>query len=103
MSQELPTRLQKILPAAVWAEWSTEQQTYILAHESQPVLGKGFYVGKNWELGRHRPEFKETCPKCNFEFCFYAEPRNYSLGDADVMNLMKCANVTCQHEFESKM
>ncbi|MBL8045752.1 MAG: hypothetical protein JNL09_04380 [Anaerolineales bacterium] len=103
MNQQLPTHLHKILSAATWAAWSVEQQAYILKFEGQPVLGKSFYAGKKWELDRHRPTFGEICPKCYFEFCFYAEPRNYSLGDADVMNLMKCANVTCQHEFESKM
>lgn len=103
MSLQLPPHLAKVLSATTWAAWNAEQQAYILEYEGQPVKGNRFYAGKAWQLDRHRPVHGETCPKCYFEFCFYAEPRNYTLGDADVMNLMKCANVKCQHEFESIM
>jgi hypothetical protein len=101
MTGELPTHLKKVLPQEVWDSWSAEQQAYILAQEGQPA-GDPRYADKCWELDRHRPEYRETCDKCYFEYCFYAMPRNWSLdSSADVWNLMKCANVKCQNHFES--
>lgn len=94
--------IEKAARQRVWESWSDEHQTYVLGLQLQPV-GDSRYFGKHWELDNARPQYSEFCPKCSFDYCFYAMPRNYTIGDADVYNLMKCANVNCQCEFQSCM
>ncbi|MBL1177531.1 hypothetical protein [Pantanalinema sp. GBBB05] len=111
--QELPEKLQQILPQEIWDSWSAEQRAYILAHEGQLVesfssekqgLSQLYseYQDKKWEVGQSRPPLQEYCQGCKFDYCFYAQPRNWSMSsESDVWNLMKCANVKCQSYFES--
>lgn len=83
-----------------WETWTIEQKNFISEWEGKVVDSKN-YSGKKWEIGKARPEYGEICKTCSFQYCFYAEPRNWSLGDSDVWNLMKCANVNCGKQFES--
>ncbi len=101
MNLELSPALQKILSPTIWHSWPVEQHLYILETEGQ-TTNHPFYQGKKWELGEHRPQYRESCPKCQFGYCFYAQPRNWTIGDADVWNLMKCANEKCRFEFQSE-
>lgn len=96
MTQEI----EKIVRSDTWENWSEDQQTYVLAMQNAAVT-RQFYRSKTWKLDKARPIYREICSNCLFDYCFYAEPRNYTIGDADVYNLMKCANVNCQREFES--
>ncbi len=111
--QELPETLKTILNQEIWQAWSAEQRAYILAHGDQGLGSVRFgehrlpaeyshYQNKQWQLGQARPSLQESCPQCQFAYCFYAHPRNWSMGaTSDVWNLMKCANVDCQSYFES--
>lgn len=101
MNLELPSNLQKVVSPDVWSSWSVEQRSYILETEGQ-LADHPFYPDKRWELGEHRPKWRESCPKCQFEYCFYAKPRNWTIGNADVWNLMKCANEKCRLEFQAE-
>ena len=110
---ELPQSLQTHLDQETWHTWDVQQKRYILNHQGQSITSKnlqppdlsqpcGEYSGKHWQLGLTRPDLQESCPKCGFSHCFYAQPRNWSMGaTSDVWNLMKCANVNCQTYFES--
>ncbi len=93
----------------IWQGWSEEQKDFILKHEGKRVgeldsagVHSNNYSDKTWEFGKTRPDRTEECGHCKFTYCFYAEPRNWSMSsDADVWNLMKCANVNCGKYFES--
>jgi len=110
--EELAEKLRKILKREIWESWSAKQRAYVLACEGQLIENVRFgkrdlprkyseYKGKKWSLGYSRPT-QEVCPKCKFDYCFYAQPRNWSMrATSDVWNLMKCANVECQSYFES--
>lgn len=102
MNLQLPSRLENVLSPNLWESWSIAQRTYTLETEGQ-MVDHPFFDGKRWELGKQRPEHGETCPNCQFNYCFYAMPRNYTIGDADVVNLMKCTNEKCRLEFQSVM
>jgi len=92
--------IEKVVRQRIWESWNEEQQEYVLVLQFEPVRDER-YLGKRWELDKARPQYTELCPRCYFDYCFYAMPRNYTIGDADVYNLMKCANVACQFEFQS--
>jgi hypothetical protein len=96
----MTVEIERVVRQRVWESWNEEQQTYVLVLQFEPVRDSR-YFGKRWELDKARPQHTELCPKCYFDYCFYAMPRNYTIGDADVYNLMKCANVACQFEFQS--
>lgn len=107
---ERPNKLTRAVTFRLWKSWSEAQQQYVLAHEGQPTgrieRGSGvdarYYTDKTWKLDPIRPEYRESCSACGFPVCFYAVPRNWSMGcDSDVWNLMKCGNVECQALFES--
>ncbi len=101
---EVPAALQHIIPLEAWQRWSIAQRAYVIEHEGAATnhVMNADYRAKTWELDHARPHYGERCSKCLFEYCFYAMPRNWSLShSADVWNLMKCANVNCQHYFES--
>lgn len=97
----LPVSFEKHILAGDWQKWSEEQQAHIVQVHGQPVTNP-HYDDKHWEIGKARPQYGECCPKCSFDYCFYAMPRNCSISHtADVYNLMRCANMNCQHEFSS--
>ena len=93
-----------------WDLWSDAQKEYVIKNEAKHFTTNELpneenfhakYEGKIWSIGKTRPDYQEEC-KCGFSYCFYAEPRNWSMGsDSDVWNLMKCANVSCRNFFES--
>ena len=105
--------IEKIIRTATWERWdswSQEQKDFILKYsgksvgetDSSPKVHSNNYYHKNWEFAEARPDHGEICEHCKFPYCFYAEPRNWSMSsDADVWNLMKCANVQCGRYFES--
>jgi hypothetical protein len=97
-------RYKKFISMETWNQWSEDQKKFVLDLEGKKVSEqtRRNYQDKKWELGKARPEFGEACKDCSFPFCFYAEPRNWSMSSsADVWNLMKCANVNCGKLFES--
>lgn len=98
--EQITAEIEKVIRRHIWEDWSEDQQIYVLITQFDPV-DDFRYRGKRWELDKARPNYGELCPKCYFDCCFYAMPRNYTIGDADVYNLMKCANVKCQFEFQS--
>ncbi len=108
MKIELPDTLKKKVNRKDERSWSDSQKNYILNNHGKKVgLVKNFnphsdYSEKTWEFEKARPEYGEICDACKFPYCFYAEPRNWSMGsDSDVWNLMKCANANCGKYFES--
>jgi hypothetical protein len=101
MSLPLPTHFKAIIPLATWESWGHEQQAHVIARDGQAVTHSD-YPKKQWGLGAARPEVREICAACQFEYCFYALPRNWSVSHtADVWNLMECANARCQQLFEA--
>ena len=110
MSINLPEGLSEILTPEIWENWSKEQKEYIIENEGKPIgevsVGEGsnirYYSDKTWALGTVRKRYLESCEKCDFDYCFYAVPRNWSMrSSSDVWNVMKCANVKCQSYFDS--
>lgn len=105
--------IERIIKTATWERWnswSQEQKDFILKYSGKPVgetdsspkVHSNNYSQKSWEFGEARPDHGEICEHCKFPYCFYAEPRNWSMSsEADVWNLMKCANVSCGKYFES--
>lgn len=104
-----PEFVKEFINELEWNSWSEALQNFIIQNHNTKITpeslkGKNlhaFYKDKSWKFGPARPEVGEIC-KCGFAYCFYAMPRNWSLGtDADVWNLMRCANVNCGEYFES--
>ncbi len=108
MENELPENLKKKIDKDILENWNEVQIKYILNHQGKKLEQiKEFsphadYTGKAWDLDKARSEYGEICADCKYPYCFYAEPRNWSMGsDSDVWNLMKCGNVNCGKYFES--
>jgi hypothetical protein len=102
-----PEFTKRILSEEDWNSWSQAQQEFILQENGKQIQNdslqaiklNAYYSGKTRAFG---PASKEVGPKCHFAYCFYAFPRNWSIGsDSDVWNLMRCANVNCGHYFDS--
>lgn len=106
---KIPENLIKVIDAETWDSWNEDQKEFILKYNNQTIDRDALsranlhsdYSGKTWDLGKTRPEYGESC-NCKFSYCFYAEPRNWSMSSSsDVWNLMKCANNQCGKFFES--
>lgn len=102
--QQLPAETQEAISKTVWESWSEEQKEYVLAQIQQPFTGTevgasslhyaSAYIGKTWFLAKAD---HEHCQKCSFDYLLCAVPRNWTVSDADVWNLTKCADVNCQN------
>lgn len=102
--QNLPTESKNIVQEGTWNAWTEEQKAYILSQINMPFVETesgasslrhvGQYVGKTWHMMKAD---HERCRKCSFDYLLVAIPKNWSISDADVWNLTKCANVECQN------
>lgn len=105
----MPDFIKKYVPQDEWNSWSKTQQDFIINHQGMKINAESLsnqklhndYTGKTWDFDLAR-DYIEICDQCKFKYCFYAMPRNWSMGsDSDVWNLMRCANAKCGHYFES--